>query len=236
MVLSRYNSQSELYRLNQNAYKQSIEVSNLLWTAINRAATYYENTVEYFDIAQGRLYHKIKQGDEDSEDKIKHGWQLELNSTEKSVRFANPHVLLDFGGMGKGILLEGIDNILEKFQIQNSFISFGGSSVLTRGKHPHGSFWPFSLSGKQSSLKTWELNKHSISVSSTRTNNSRKNKHIVNPLTGKSIEEEITVVVKASNPVDAEVLSTSLLAAPKNMHRIILSNFDINEVDIFENQ
>jgi thiamine biosynthesis lipoprotein ApbE len=236
LVLSRYNSQSELYRLNQYAYKKHVEVSILLWNAVKQAANYYEKTQGYFDISQGNFYHNVKQGIEDIEFKTMHGWQIEMNNSEKSVRFKSRHVLLDFGGMGKGILLNEADAALEEFQIRNAFLSFGGSSVLTRGHHPHGSFWPFSLNKQYISQKVWELNNHAISVSSSKTDKEEPNAHIVNPRTGKSIEEEITVVVKTSNPVDAEVLSTSLIAAPLTMHQNILSNFEKSEVDIFENR
>lgn len=225
LILSRYNQQAELYRLNQNAFESKIKTSNILWEAIAMAIDFYERTQGYFNISLGKLFQQIKEGQApepcSKSDLIK---KIDLDEKTQSVRFTDKMVCLDFGGMGKGIALTEIAKIIDRNNIKNAFVSFGGSSILTRGHHPHGNCWPISLQSNKG--KKWELNNSAVSISGSHLRmKGSKVAHIVNPYIFQTIKNERTAIVRASNPIVAEILSTTLIAAPENLHSKIMAAF-----------
>lgn len=236
LILSRYAPQSETYRLNNAPKKKEIKISQGLCSALDMAANYHLRTLGYFDLRLGNAYHGIKhQQDDFVLPKLPYHESLVLDLTRQSVVLNDAAVSIDFGAMGKGLAMSGMARCIDRHQINNAFVSFGGSTVLTRGRHPHGNFWPFSLAEKGGHFaKVWQLNKHAVSVSSSRTKlNNELRYHIFNPLEQKTISEAKTVVVQNNHPSDAEVLSTALLAAPIEKHSAIIANFKDCNIDIF---
>lgn len=228
-IISRYRPDAELYRLNQAALMNFVEVSETLWDAIVQCLNYYELTKGYFNVALGKVFHEIKSGQEPQTGINEPISKLiALDEKYHSVRFLHTDVLLDFGGMGKGMALNKIGNIIDDFQITNAFISFGGSSVLTRGSHPHGNYWPFGLASDDQGSKEWRLNNDSLSVSKSARQHGQKNEtHIVDPTTQQAVISMRTAVVQAKNPIHAEVLSTALLASPTDVHDAMVRNFEV---------
>jgi FAD:protein FMN transferase len=227
-VISRYDSSAELYRVNQNAYYRDMEVSPKLYEAVKLAISYHYLTNGYFNVALGTNYHALKHNkppiyfpDEKIEDLIV------ADENKLTIRFCHPSVSIDFGGMGKGLALKTLDKLLENYGISNAFVSFGESSVLTRGHHPHGQWWPFALDKGFGVDKEWKLNNSSVSVSQTLRGS--QGAHIVDPIGKKIIDKWKLALVQALNPIDAEVLSTTLLCAPPNLHHSILANFEIED-------
>lgn len=232
LILSRYNTSAELYRLNQTAHLKPIVVSEILWDAIDLGRTYFQRSNGYFDISLGSIYQTIK---EHKTNPVKPEYNLiqhlEIDQQNRTVFFSNQNISLDFGGLGKGIVLNEIAKLLDKNGIENALISFGGSSILTRGKHPHGDYWPLSL--QANSEKIWKLNNHAVSISGTHLQSGNEEiKHIINPYIFKAIPLGKIAVVRSANPIDAEALSTTLLAAPESQYNKIASAFHDAEFDI----
>lgn len=231
-TISRYDVHSELYSLNQSAFNQHVEVSLLLWNALRVGVAYRYLTHAYFDISMGNLYQSVKNGQQFENNQHLHIENpIIFNHDDQKIRFSDPNVSVDFGGMGKGLALKTADDILERYGIQNAFVSFGESSVLTRGKHPHGDYWPFALNNSFGIEKEWHLNNSSVSVSQSKIRN-HKTAHIINPMSFEPVSEQLTVLVQAQNPIDAEVLSTALIVAPRSEHHKILDNFKVSDVFI----
>ncbi|KPL11991.1 MAG: hypothetical protein AMS26_19030 [Bacteroides sp. SM23_62] len=57
---------------------------------------------------------------------------------DRTIRFRNKLVQVDFGGFVKRYTPERIRKLLLAHEILDAFISFGESSVLALGNHPHG--------------------------------------------------------------------------------------------------
>lgn len=225
LILSRYHPDSELYRLNQNACGSWIKTSQLLWKAIKMGFDFYERTQGYFNISLGNLFQQMKDGQQ-TEPVIQSDLleKIELDKKTQSIHFTDEKVCIDFGGMGKGIALNEIGKIIDHNNIKNAFVSFGGSSILTRGHHPHGEYWPLSMHSIDD--KEWRLNDAAISISGTHLKTPEKSvAHIVNPYIFQTIRNKKTAFVKAANPIVAEVLSTTLIAAPDNLHPKIMAAF-----------
>jgi FAD:protein FMN transferase len=228
-TISRYRPDAELYRLNQSALNNFVEVSETLWDTIVQCVNYHELTKGYFNVALGKVFQDIKSGQEPQTVIDEPIFKL-IAFDEKchAICFLHADVLLDFGGMGKGMALNKIGSIIDDFQISNAFISFGGSSVLTRGSHPYGNYWPFGLAGDDQGSKEWRLNNDSISVSKTTRQIGQKiETHIVDPTTLQAVFSMKTAVVQAKNPIHAEILSTALLASPSDVHDALVRNFEV---------
>jgi len=216
LVLSKFNPIAETYRLNQNAIHQPFIASSALFSTLHDCFNYFDKTKGYFDVA----YQFKGKSNGALSDFIK------LDVFNQSVSFKNNNIELDFGGLGKGIALKQVDEILSQYCISNACISFGESSILTRGSHPYGDYWPFSFqeaSGIQRSLK---LNNVFLSISGLHNGA----KHIY--CNGTKSINTFTVCIRADNPVEAEVLSTALVAAPEDVHNSIIKNFKSKEIII----
>jgi thiamine biosynthesis lipoprotein len=234
LTLSRFHTGSELYKINQLAFEEPVGVSEKMMNFIELAAHYEQATKGYFDVSLGSVFHQLKKG-EVFEYCLSKGFsdRLKIDKANRTVRFLQPNISLDFGGMGKGIAIKAIAEILDFQEIQNAFVSFGGSSVLTRGHHPHGEFWPFCLADYPDYV--WKLKDDCLSISSSHRNISGKSAvHIFNPFSTEMVTNRKTVVVQTNHPVEAEVLSTALIAAPMEEHLEILANFKPAKHFIFE--
>jgi thiamine biosynthesis lipoprotein ApbE len=155
-----------------------------------------------------------------------------MDESKNSIRFLQHDASLDFGGIGKGMALDEVSAMLDEMGIKNAFISFGGSSILTRGHHPHGNYWPFSFQNPTIGQEIWKLNNDAISVSCAE-QGLEKNAHILNPKSGRW-PEKITTGVQSDNVTDAEVLSTTLVAAPPEKHQEIAGRFNVKKWAVFD--
>lgn len=228
-IISRYDPNAELFQLNKTAHQHPVKMSMQLFEAIQYGVKYYQNTNGYFDIFNGSLFHSWKTGDTENVKTTGNGEpRVSIDEENRTIQFLQSNVSLDFGGIGKGMALQAIDAVFSSNSIEHAFVSFGGSSILTRGHHPHGLFWPFTLTGYPDRI--WELNNAFLSVSkSIPTTKTGMAAHLLNPKTGEPVLKHKTAVVQALNPIDAEVLSTTLLIASEEEHSTILQNF--NNID-----
>lgn len=212
IILSRYDAEAEVYALNQSVAEETVKISNELFAYIEQSIRYHDKTNGYFNIGyEATVCSGLKLAD-----------QLILNRDHKTVKFTSEEVVLDFGGIGKGIALSKIAFFLEKEKVFNAFISFGGSSILTRGKHPYGDYWPLNLEeGRDTNL---QLNDSALSISGF--HNENQCGHVANPKTGKFEHKLQQVQVQLDCPIEAEVLSTALLIAPVQEHEQIIKAFN----------
>ncbi len=206
LLMSKYNPLAELFQFNNNAKRNKIIVSKTLCDIIKKCIYYNKLTYGYFDVCYGS----------------NHPNTYPVHVGHNLIKFSSPETEIDLGAIGKGIVLNYISEILEQNNINNALISFGESSVLTKGKHPHGEYWPVSFQGKYNISKTLKLNNDTISISGYHKNKA----HIKNPLTKKLVRDESIICVQSNCPVEAEVLSTALFASPRKEHNNILKNFN----------
>jgi len=235
-ILNRYDSKSEVSRFNNSLCGISVSGAPILTDAITKCQNYYEWTRGYFNVFRGDLYDNFKKNNilTDQQKPNPHK-DIQINKRHNTITKLTPNISLDFGGIGKGIALDKASEILEKEKIDNAFISFGGSSVITRGTHPHGAFWPFSLR-EQDIDEVWQLNDDAISVSSNQQENSG-HEHILNPVTGQPVSRTITTCVQCkSSATDAEVLSTTLIVSPPALHEKITETFGVTKFRIYTKQ
>jgi thiamine biosynthesis lipoprotein len=213
---SKFDKESELYRVNQLANRAPIAVSDTLWSALVDCKKYHQWTVGYFDISQRNYDHVV------------------LNTENHTVYFTEKSLQLDLGAYAKGYALERIRPILLSEDCRCALINFGNSSVLAVGAHPHGDTWPIGINDPyhpQQLLGSVSLKDSTLSTSGNTPNHTN---HILNPFTGKPTDARKIVSVKANNAIDAEALSTTLMILPDHLMASTLAHFAVDEYFIFD--
>ncbi len=140
---------------------------------------------------------------------------------------------LDFGGFAKGWFLKICGQALQDAGVVNAFVDFGGSAILALGSHPYGDCWKVSLPNPWDGCVLAEMNLRDTALS-TSGNSPHYSGHILNPRTGEAISARRVVTVKSRNPLDAEVLSTALMAANPEQRQKIEKAFPEAETEIYE--
>jgi FAD:protein FMN transferase len=209
-LLSDYDPSAETYILNNKAQHQWVTVSDRLWDIVMECRHFYDLTKGYFDIGCG-WHKKLPAGISGSS---AGGLRLlETDENHRQIKFAGPEIALDFGGIGKGLLLREVDKLLTHNGVENCFISFGGSSILTRGHHPHGDNWPVTHRSAPERIPVFQMKDDFASFSEGTPGGKNATAHIVNPYTNHAEGKSGVSGVQAGCPVIAEVASTVLILA-----------------------
>lgn len=212
-VMSRFDPQSELYRINQAAQRGVAAPSDELWSILSRAFDYYHTSRGYFDITLGRLSF------------------VDIDYDSHTISFKDKSIYLDLGGYGKGLTLTHIENIVKRSGIANAFVSFGNSSILALGHHPKSDCWSISTNNPytKEAVDSFNLRDVTLTVSGESPSRSR---HIINPHKGVYNSERKMVAIVSRDPVLGEVLSTAGVLMSDEEFKQIASNLDIVEYKV----
>lgn len=192
MTANFFDPASELGKLNQTAHTKPVNVSSELFQMISLCKYYHKKTEGCFDIT-------IRSDSYNYEN-----FQfLVLDETNSTVYFAKQGLRLDLSGFVKGYSLDKIKEILQNHLIDNALINLGNSSIMALGNHPNGNGWKVSVAstGKEYLLKNECL--------TTSGNETPGRKHIINPHTGKYIENQGSVSIVSSSGAEGEALATA---------------------------
>ena len=196
-MLNRFDSESEVSKVNSDAHFSSVQLSDELWTIVCDCHRYYELTDGCFDITLSDFGKVI------------------MTEESHSVAFDKYGLLFDFGGYAKGYALRYIRQHLNDAGVERALVNFGNSSVLALGAHPFGDNWPIGIEDPYTgdAMMTINLCNTSLSVSG---NTPSHKQHIVNKETSGLVAGDIMVAVVCDDPVDAEVLTTGWVASGKD--------------------
>jgi thiamine biosynthesis lipoprotein len=232
--ISNYNPDSDLSKINRDAFNNKIKVSGYLKEMISHGIDYHFLTEGFYDFSLGGWTSKpdlIMDTGERFLNLRKTPFNQRILLEDDLLSFLNQDVRIDSGGIGKGMALKIIEKMLRKENFQSAFISFGGSSILAIGKHPYGDSWKL---GIQHPNKEGEiiaeiiLENNSLSISGNSFNNRKKYGnvgHILDPVKGTFYALDDIISVSSDDPVEAEVLSTALTVAGEENEKVILNNF-----------
>ena len=139
-----------------------------------------------------------------------------MNPDNYSVKFDRSGINIDLGGFGKGYALDRIKARLIGIEISDVFISFGDSSILALGNHPHGQGWKSGINHlfkPGESLFVFDLMNESLSTSGTGPGKSRDHLtgHILHPVRGFLEPGFLHVSVTSELAVDADSGTVDLL-------------------------
>jgi len=260
-IFSSYRSDSELSNLSIKSGKR-VKVSEEFFKLTAFSVFMSALTKGAFDISVGPLVDLWKKEskkntipDKSLIDLIKNNCigfdKLKLYSAEYKIGFSSDCIKLDYGGVGKGYVLQRIVWLLQAKNIENGLINFGGN-IYALGNDLQGKSWIVNIKDPQDNnnyIRQIKASNLSISTSGGYERyslvNGRKYSHIIDPRTGFPVNHFSSVTIVSQSPLFADALSTALSVLSTYESSKIISELDKiavlliekneSEVKIYEN-
>lgn len=225
--LSRTLETSQIYKVNQEAGVEAVEVSEDTIEVLKRSLNYAKETDGLFDPTVGGLVDLWDIGHEDAHVPAPEDLQRELSlvgyqnvvidETKRTIFLKTPGMILDLGGIGKGYAADKIAAYLREEGVKSALVDLGGSSIIVVGSKPNGDDWIVGLQDPDSSrgttMGTIRLNDQVINTSGVYeryfVEDGVMYHHILDPRTGAPAQNELkSVTILTDNATDADALST----------------------------
>lgn len=229
--LSIYIADSDFSKINKLERNEEFVLDKEMNLLLEDLYRFYSLSYGKFDYSLGKIY----SGDLGLEESrafldLSIDERLSHNAQSSVLILKDQNTSLDSNGFGKGFALDSVKKILKTHNINHSFISFGGSSVMGLGRHAAVDYWPVGIADFQDSTKNmyvFQLRDSFLSVSGNTINNKEKypKGHILNPVTGKLLEGLQQLCVEGPSAFVTEILSTALFAASPDERMGIINNF-----------
>jgi len=242
--LNRFDPDSDIALINREAARHPVPLDSDVFAILELCDRYHQLTSGLFDpaILPLQVYWHDNQDNthpEEMEKRAKQcGWkQVVLDRERQTVFFKTKETGFVSGGFGKGYALGIAGKILRESGVENALISFGGSSILALGHHPHGPYWPVGIPdifNPGQNAYVFRLHDSGLSTSGASQQRTpagdRQYLHIFNPVTGMPAQGWKTISVEATDPLDAEVMSTVVMYRDKEKRDFLYENFQILQV------
>jgi thiamine biosynthesis lipoprotein len=220
-LLSNYREKSEWSRVNREAGKRAVRVSQELFGFLEACMEYSRRSEGAFDITvgplvrvwgfykgSGRLPHRA----EIRGAMARVGYRnVELDRAGSTVRFQRPGVEIDPGGIGKGYAVDRVVDVLKKNGITSALVTAGGSSMYGLGTPPNESAWRVKIRHPKDPAETVsEVRLRNLSMSTSGTSEKffvaggNVYSHIFDPRTGYPAQGMLSVSVTAPRTIDSE--------------------------------
>lgn len=236
--ISNYNKESIISLINKVATQKPYMIEENIWDILCKVKHVANKTRGYFAPLAGRKtlekdivkQQNVPLENPESDDFSSVNVKMLLNPEKRTVFFSNPNAMIDSGGWGKGLGLDRAKKILVKNNIETCFISFGGSSILGHGSHPHGKYWPAGivhLFKENENVCVFPLKNQFLSVSGNTPLNEQKygRSHIFNPVTKAYQTGNFQSAVAGPEGLTTEILSTTLACATNSERMEIMEEF-----------
>lgn len=222
-LMSPYIEASELSLLNREAAQKPIKISAELFDLLELSRDFSELTQGAFDITFASVGHHYdyRKGVVPSSDEIQRNLkkidyrQLQLNPDDRSVRYTEPGVRIDLGGIAKGYAVDRGISLLKNNGIEHALITAGGDSRLL-GDH-RGRPWHIGVRDPRKPKDMVALLPLVDTAVSTSGDYERyfeqdgvRHHHIISPSTGRSASEVQSVTIIGPNATRTDALSTSV--------------------------
>ena len=231
-TLTIYRPDSEVSRINQNADKNPVFVSNSTFQLIQRAVQWSRRTHGAFDITAGPLVKAWgfteRNGRKPSPHEVetaraKVGYQyLLLDSPKQTVQFDKPEMSINLGGIGKGDALDQIASELHQGGLNDFLIHGGNSSVLAAGDQTldSGLGWAVGISHptkpKRRLAGIWLRNQALATSGSGKQffhHRGKRYGHVIDPRTGFPTGDLASLTVIMDSAADADACGTGLFVS-----------------------
>ena len=147
--LSVFDDRSVVSRINRSGAGESVEVDEEMLALLGLSERMRERTGGAFNIAAGTLMHAHGFRERAIDDvgglSIENAFVLDLDA--RTITKADGRIVLDFGAIAKGYVLDLIRAELMELGIRDAFVHGGTSSVLALGEDLEGRPWTVSAGG-----------------------------------------------------------------------------------------
>lgn len=225
-LMSLHRPDSELRRVNAQAAAQAIPVSPELFAVIEQAQRIAAETEGAFDVTirpmaelWGFIWKEYRLPTESELQSVlpRVGFQkVELNPLRRTVRFREPGMSLDLGGIGKGVAVDMAMNKLRSLGVTNAMVKAGGD-LRVIGSPPGASFWTVQLEDprKQGERVAIPLRDAALSTSGNYENffevAGRRYSHILDPRTGLPVQGLAACTVIAPTCAESDAWATGCM-------------------------
>jgi thiamine biosynthesis lipoprotein len=222
-AMSPHKAGSELSRINRDAARAPVLVSDEMFCLLRRALEFSALTEGAFDITYagaGRLY-DFRAGVAPDEAALAAalpgiGWRhVELDEVTQCVRFAHPATRIDLGGFAKGHAVDQAASWLRRLGIAHAYVSAGGDSRVIGDRR--GRPWTLGIRDPRAAGKLVAvLPLEDVSVSTSGDyercfmREGERVHHLLDPATGRPARGASSVTVLAPDGLTAEALSKAV--------------------------
>lgn len=221
-MLSNYRPSSEWSRVNREAADHPVRVSRELFELLSACQDYSRASEGAFDITVGPLMKvwgfyrgtgRLPAREEIAAAAAKVGYgKLVLDAENQTVRFTEPGVEIDPGGIGKGYAVDRVVAILRDNGIRAALVSASGSSIYGLGAPPgEPQGWEVRIrhpKDETQTVETLRLRDQSLSTSGSYEKffvaEGKTYSHIMDPRTGYPAAGMLSVSVLAARTLDSE--------------------------------
>src|SRR5262249_39477501 len=145
-LMSHYKFDSPLSRVNREAAQHPVAVDQELFDFLVEAMRYHHDSDGAFDITVGPLMKAWGffrgEGRVPSDEELaaaRHvvgASHVKLDAASRTIRFDEPGVELDLGGIAKGYAVDRVVELLRHRRIPAALVSAGGSTIYALGTPP----------------------------------------------------------------------------------------------------
>lgn len=217
-ALSDYKPESELNRVGRAACHRAVKVSDDLYRVLAASQTLSQESGGAFDITVGpvtRMWREARRTrqmpDPDLLDAaLSHcGFRkLHLDAVRRTVTLDEEGMQLDAGGIAKGYAADEALRAITKMGIRSALVAMSGDLAFSDAP-PGRRGWTIGLPDR-----TLELANAAVSTSGDSEQyleaNGKRYSHIVDPITGIAITNELTVSIVAPTGLEADPLATAV--------------------------
>lgn len=222
-AMSPYIESSELYRINQRAAFEPVKVSAAMFSLLQKSLYYSRISNGSFDISfssLGKFYdyrHGVAPNQKTVEEYLPaiNYRLIELNKKSRTVKFKHPDLQIDLGGIAKGYAVDRAIELLSEAGIRSAIVSAGGDSRILGDRS--GEPWVMGIRHPRKDnnyVVRIPLVNTAISTSGDYErffiDHGERVHHIINPQTGRSVDQVQSVSVLAPLAVDSDALSTTV--------------------------
>ncbi len=224
-IFSIHRPDSELSRVNANAHREAVSISDELATVVLRALEVARDTEGAFDPTVGPIVqlwgflwkeHRFPGSNELAVARARVGYRLvELDPREHTIRFLTNGVSLDLNAIAKGYAVDCAIEKLRSHGISNAMVRAGGD-LRVIGLPPGETAWTVQLEdpGRKGRRSLIKLRDQALSTSGSYENffirEGRRYSHLLDPRTGWPVEGIASCSVIGRTCTESDALSTAL--------------------------
>lgn len=224
--LTIFHPESEVSRLNQLACTQPVAVEAGLFALLESCRAWSARAGGAFDPGTGGLTALWRQAHQRQEPPTAEEVaalvgagtaQLELEPAGRTVRYAEPRLQLDLGGVGKGYAVDRLVECLRGMGVTSALVHGGHSSIYALGAPPGETGWVVDIDhpwAGQPAMARLRLRDRAMSTSGSSIQyferGGRRYGHVLDPRTGWPAERCLLATALAAGAAEAEAASTAL--------------------------
>ncbi len=248
---NKFDSDSELSRLNARAHEEPVQCSEPLWEILRHARRGYALSDGAFDVTVAPLMRvwgfRGKRGEWPTDSELETAraavglGSVRFNSSKRTVRFTHPLTGIDLGGIAKGYALDRIVEILDQHELNRGLINLGGN--IRALQPPNSRQRAYGIGVKNPMKPDTVLGRVPLRNSCVSTSGGYEKflmiddqavSHVIDPRTGQPVQKRVGVTVVTPRGVDSDMFSTAVLVGGEEVAHALASTISDTKILITE--